>query len=376
MGCCNSRPGTDPNRALSSAAFADDNGGNSDPRSSLAKDNDDTDAHGDDGVVLAGEIRGGGCKHTKETTSGGGGAAADSEKSKKKLKKRHQYATKPPAAWMLGPLSGGGGASEEVEFSEADEADESISTATKKLVKPPLGSLDPELIADIEHRLAKAEATEAKAEPGDGSSTAWPSWRTDAIMVELPNGTKFDVNSTVDVLTMLVADEPALGNDICRAILVILDQKEELDEQRRYVEEHGGAAPPEVIAVAKSSAFDAFGVVVLKCVDLEQQLKELDKKPTFHSSEKDDLRKPLDAELEEQTERLVAAHAGIASWGLEVDHALAQLPIAAFEGLPIAARQGETTMQTVVGRFCMLFCTFCCANHFALKPNYLPCLCD
>jgi hypothetical protein len=134
---------------------------------------------------------------------------------------------------------------------------------------PPSGSFDPELITDIERRLAKAEATESTAEPDDGSGTAWPSWRTDAIMVELPNGTKFDVNSAVSVLAMLVADELALGDDICRAILVILDQMGVLDEQRRYVEEHDGAAPPKVIAVAKTSAFDAFGVVVLKCVDLE-----------------------------------------------------------------------------------------------------------
>jgi hypothetical protein len=195
-----------------------------------------------------------------------------------------------------------------------------------------LGSLDPDLITDIKHRLAKAEATEATAEAGDGSGTAWPSWRTDAIMVKLPNGTKFDVNSTVGVLAMLVADKLALGDDICRAILVILDQKGVLDEQRRYVEEHGGAAPPEVIAVAKSSAFDAFGVVVLKCVDLEQQLKELDAKPTYFSSDKDKLRKPLDAQLKEQRQRLVAAHTCIASWGLEVDQAVAQTPIAAFEG--------------------------------------------
>jgi hypothetical protein len=123
-----------------------------------------------------------------------------------------------------------------------------------------------------------------------------------------------------------------------------------LDEQRRYVEEHGGAAPPEVIAVAKMSAFDAFGVVVLKCVDLEQQLKELDAKPTWTSLVKEELRKPLDAQLKEQREQLVAAHACIASWELEVDQAVAQLPIAAFERMPIAAKQGEATMQTVVGR--------------------------
>jgi hypothetical protein len=236
--------------------------------------------------------------------------------------------------------------------------------------------LDPELITDIKRRLAKAEAAEAAAEAGDGSGTVWPSWRTDAIMVELPNGTKFDVNSTVDVLVMLAADKLALGDDICRAILVILDQKEELDEQRRYVDEHGGAAPPEVIAVAKSSAFDAFGVVLLKCVDLEQQLKELDAKPTRTDYHKDNLRKPLDAQLKEQREWLVAAHTCIASWGLEVDHAVAQTSVAAFKKMPIAARQGETTMQTVVGRFCSLFCTSCCANHFTLNPHYLTCLCD
>jgi hypothetical protein len=288
-------------------------------------------------LVVEGGIRGGGCKHSKETSAGGGSG-------------------------------GGGGAAVDSEKSKSDKK-------LKELLKPPSDSFNPEVFADIERRLAKAKATEATAEQGDGSSIIWPSWRTDTVMVELPDGTKFDVNSTIGVLAMLVADGLVLGNEICRAILVILDQKDELDEQRWYVEQHRGAVPPEVIAVATSSAFDAFGVVSLKCVDLEQQLKELDAKPTSLEDLKDELRVPLDAQLKEQREQLVAAYASIASWGLEIDQAVLQTPLAVFESLPIAARQGEITMQTVVGQSGILDLTSC-FKHVMLFPPSFTFQCD
>ena len=167
-------------------------------------------------------------------------------------------------------------------------------------------------------------------------------------MVTLPNGKQFDVNSTVAVLEMLQTDT-TLNDGVREAVLTILRQKEELDTQRRYIEQHDGAAPEEVLAQARPEAFDALGVIALKLVDLEAQLKELDAKPTYVSSDKEKPRKPLDAQHAQQRKQLRKAHAMITLWGHEVDPEIVSTSLEAFKGLPIAARPGETTQQTVLG---------------------------
>lgn len=165
-------------------------------------------------------------------------------------------------------------------------------------------------------------------------------------MVPLPGGGEFDVNSTPAVLELLAADR-TLNADVVRAVFVLLDQKGALDGQRRHVETHG-APPPEVLDEARGQAFDAYGVIATKLADTEEQLKQLDAKPTYVARIKKELRAPLDKQHAELRRQLSVAHAMIASWGLEPDAAVADTPPGQFKELPIAA-EPTTTMQTVLG---------------------------
>jgi hypothetical protein len=292
-------------------------------------------------LVPEGRVRGGGCRQSKEAVSegGGGGAVASTAKATKKKKKKQS-----PAGDGGGGGGGGssGGATPATNAKKKPKPKPKPKKPKKPKAPPAAVTFSPEVEREIEERLAKANTAD------DGGKT-WPAWRADAMMIELPDGTEFDTNSTAGVLEMLRREGPLLGDAVCRAIFRILGQTDELDDQRLYIEEHAGAAPPSVVAEAQSGGFDAFGVVALKCVDLEQQLKELDAKPSIFSFEKNNFRKPLGAALKEQRAQLATGYAMIASWGLAVDPAVVQTPLAAFEALPIAAKEGKTTMQTVIG---------------------------